>query len=286
MQRMQRFAVPLLLLLPVATSPAEEDLAAKNIFRKAVDAQGKLLPEQVRDVTLSFEGEVSEKGEVHSVVRTFWYRSADRSFRVHTGSGAVDKTSDRGVLGADGYWERSPAGVTELSRGNRDDLAQIREIEGERGDFERMLRMVLLTRLEGDKWTMALGAKEPVRLKDDEPHNAKQTLGDREKETYYVLDATHEGEPRLQLFVHTDDFTVRKAIEYDTAKPQQVRWVYYFAGYKKDQKLNLLLPRYFSLYRDTPSEKTRDELNAANGLPKVDLNTGLVDGDLRPKGPE
>jgi hypothetical protein len=276
-----RYASILLLALGVA-APAQERLEAKEILRRAVEAQGKLLSEQVRDVTLAFEGDVAENGEVHAVVRTYWYRSGDRSFRVRTRSASVDRASDRGVFGVDGYWERSPSGVAELSPGNRDDRGTIRQIETERGEFERMLRMVLLSRLDAGEWTVALGEREPVRLDRDQPHELRETLGDRDKETYYVLDATREGEPRLRLYVRTGDFTVRKAIEYDPDKPAQVRWVYYFAGFRKDPKLDLLLPRYFSLYRDTPSEGTRDDLNAAKGLPKVTLNSGLKDAELRP----
>jgi len=97
--------LPLLLL--GAAVPAEEAPAAKEIFRKAVEAQGKLTPDQVKDVTLTFTGEVHDKGEVHTIERTYRFRAGDRSFRVHTASGAVDKSTDRGVLGADGYWERT-----------------------------------------------------------------------------------------------------------------------------------------------------------------------------------
>jgi len=274
-----------LLLLPAA-APADDAPAAKDIFRRAVEAQGRL-PDQVTDVTLAFEGEVHEKGETHTIERTYWFRSKDRSFRVLTGSAAADKTTDRGVLGADGYWERPSKGkILSLSRGNRDDAESIRQIEKERADFERMLRMVLLTRLD-EGWTLAFGAAAPVRLDEDHPYEIRKTLGDRDKVTYYVLDARREGESRLRLFVNTDDYTVRKAIEYEAEDPDRVRWVYYFAGYGKDGNLGLVLPRYFSVYRDTPKDDaTRDELKAAWGEPRVSLNTGLKDSDLRPATPE
>jgi len=278
---MRHLLLPLL-LLPVA-APADDPPAAKDIFRKAVEAQGGLRPDQVKDVTLTFQGEIHEKGETHAIERTYRFRSEDRSFRVRTGSAAVDKSTDRGVLGADGYWERSSKGkVLPLSRGNRDDAESIRQIEGERTDFERMLRMVLLTRL-AEGWTLDLAATAPVLLDGDHPHEINKTLGDRDKVTYYVIDAKREGEARLRLFVNTVDYTVRKAIEYEVKSPDRVRWVYYFAGYRKDEGSGLVLPRYFSVYRDTPhDEATRDDLKMAWGLPKVTLNTGLEDSDLRP----
>jgi hypothetical protein len=287
----KRSALPFVLL--AASVPAGEDpaqgtdagaAAARELFRKAVAAQGELKA-QVRDVTLDFDGEVSGDGEIHTALRTYWYRAHDHSFRVRTKSGAVDKlSSDRGVLGASKYWERSSADrILDLSKGNRDDAAQIKEIEKERTEFERMFRMVLLARLDGDGWQVALAEPDPVRLERDQPHQAKGTLRNREKETYHVLELTREGEPRLRLFVDTADFTVRKAIEFDVKAPDRVRFVYYFANYKTDPELKLLVPQYLSVYRDTPlSEEDRDKLNVAKGLPKVRLNTGLADADLRP----
>jgi hypothetical protein len=276
-----RSLLPLLLLLPAANG-SDEAPAARDIFRKAVEAQGSL-PDEVRDVTLTFKGEVSEKGEVHAITRTYRFRTKDRSFRVHTGAEAADRSTDRGVFGEGGYWMRSSKGaILALSRGNRDDAETIRQIEGERKDFERMLRMVLLARLD-ESWTVTLGAAEPQRLDGDHPHEINHTLGDRDNVTYHVLDARRDGDARLRLFVSTKDFTVRKAIEYEADAPERVRWVYYFAAYAKDKELGLVLPRYFSVYRDTPADKeARDRLNAAKGEPVVSLNTGLPDSALRP----
>lgn len=282
-------------MLLAAAVPAGEDPAqgkdggadaARAIFRKAVVAQGEM-PAKVNDVTLDFEGEISEKGEIHTVLRTYWYRSTDRSFRMRTGSEAAAKlVSDRGVAGAAKYWERSSGdGILDLSRGNRDDTAQIRAIEKERAEFERMLRMVLLARFDADAWRVAFAEPDPVRLDRDQPHQIKGTLRDRENATYHVLDLKHDGEPDLRLYVHTEDFTVRKAIEYDVKDPGRVSFVYYFADYGTDPEAKLLLPRFFSVYRGTPLDETeRDGLLAAKGEPKVRLNTGLKDSDLRPPG--
>ncbi|MCK6461753.1 MAG: hypothetical protein L6Q95_17880 [Planctomycetes bacterium] len=282
MRRLGRL-LPLLALLPLPAAADETSVAARDILRKAVEAQGKLAAGDIRDVTLTFVGEVSEKGEEHAVTRTYRFRAKDRSFRVHTAAEAVDRSTERGVFGDAGYWERSSKGtVIALSRGNRDDEPTIRQIETERKDFERMLRMVLLTRIDKD-WTVTLGAPEPQRLDGDHPHELNRTLGKREEATYHVLDARRDGEAPLRLFVNTSDFTVRKAVEYEADAPGEVRWVYYFALYAKDKDAGIVLPRYFSVYRDTPSDKeTRDRLNAAKGQPKVALNTGLADADLRP----
>lgn len=291
----KRSALPLVFL--AASVPAGEDPAqgtdagaavARELFRKAVAAQGELKA-KVRDVILDFDGEVSDEGEIHTALRTYWYRAEDRSFRIRTKSGAVERlSSDRGVLGVSNYWERSSADrILELSRGNRDDAAQIREIEKERTEFERMLRMVLLARLDGDGWQVALAEPDPVRLERDLPHQVKGTLRDKEKETYHVLELKREGEPRLHLFVDTDDFTVRKAIEFDLKAPERIRFVYYFANYRTDPELKLLVPQYLSVYRDTPrNEQDREKLNVAKGLPTVRLNKDLTEAHLRPAAAE
>jgi hypothetical protein len=280
----RRSVLPCALLASVAPAGADGDDAARAIFQKAVKAQGEM-PANVSDVTLEFRGEISEEGEVHTVLRTYWYRAADRSFRMRTASEAASKiSSDRGVAGAKGYWERSSGNdVLDLSPGNRDDEKQIQAIRKERVEFERMLRMVLLARFDGDGWQVAFAEPLPVRLDRDVPHQPKGTLGDRETETYHVLDLKHEGEPDLRLYVRTDDFTVRKAVEHDAKDPRRVRFVYYFANYWTDPDAKLVVPRFFSVYRGTPvAEAERDNLLAAKGEPKVRLNTGLKDSELRP----
>jgi hypothetical protein len=278
-----RRLLPLLLL--AAAAPAEGEPDARDIFRRAVGAQGSLKGDDVHGVRLEFKGEITDQGVTNTVLRTYWYRKRDRSFRVRTASGAVEKlASDRGVFGTDGYWERATDGaIVELRRGNRDDLESIRTIKREREEFQRMLRMVLLAGLDGDGWSVELAEPLPVKLDRDLPYQPKGTLRDREKETYHVLDMTRADEPRLRLYVHTGDFTVRKAIEFDAEDPGLVRWVYYFANYERNAALDLLLPRYFSIYRDTPlDDEGKTKLNAARGEPTVALNPDLVDADLRP----
>jgi len=272
-----------LLLLAAAVAGADATSTARDILKKAVAAQGKLGPDDIRDVTLTFEGQAQENGQDNAITRIYRFRASDRSFRVHTGAEAIDRSTDRGVFGADGYWQKTSKGkFLALSVGNRDDRATIEQIETERTDFERMLRMVLLARID-DSWTVTLGAAEPQRLESDFPHELSRTLGDRSKVTYFVLDLRRDGEAPLRLYVNTDDFTVRKAIEFEAKAPDQVRFVYYFAAYAPDKDLGIVLPRYFSVYHDTPADKAmRDKLNAVRGMPKVQLNTKIGDGDLRP----
>ncbi len=280
----RRSTLPLVLL--AATAPAADAPTARDILKKAVEAQGEM-PKEVRDVTLAFHGEISEEGEIHTALRTYWYRSADRSFRIRTGSGATDKlTSERGVFGAGRFWERTSTGATlELSRGNRDDLDQIRAIEKQRAEFERMLRMILLARLDEDGWQVAFAEPLPVRLDKDQPHQAKGTFGSDREASYHIIDLKREGEPDLRLYVQTEDSSVRKAIEYDPKDPGKVRFVYYFANYWTDPGLKLLVPRFLSVYRGTPTnDAERDELLAAKGEPSVRLNTDLKDADLRAPG--
>ena len=280
----RRSAWPLVLL--AATAPAADGPSAKDILKKAVEAQGEM-PKEVRDVTLAFYGEIRQEGQVNTVRRTYWYRSADRSFRMRTGSGAMEKmTSDRGVTGETGYWERTSAGdILELTKGNRDDREQIRAIEKERKEFERMLRMVLLARFDGDGWNVALAEANPVRLDKDFPHELRHTLGKREETSYHVLDMKREGEPDLRLYVHAGDFSVRKAIELDPNDPDGARFVYYFAAYASDPEAKLLVPQFLSIYNSTPlNEKDREEMLAAKGRPTVRINADLKDADLRPSG--
>ena len=277
----RRTALPFVLL--AAAAPAADAPTARDILKQAAGAQGAM-PAEVKDVTLAFEGEIAEQGEAHTVLRTYWYRAGDRSFRIRTGSGATDKlTSDRGVVGADKFWEWSSAGrILELSIRNRDDKKQAEAIDRERAEFERMLRLVLLARFDGDGWEVKFAEPAPVRLERDVPHQIDGTLGDRAKKTYHVLDLKREGEPELRLFIGTDDLTVRKAVEYDLQDPKRVRFVYYFANYWTDPTLKLLVPRFFSVYRGTPTDPSeRDDLLAAKGEPTVRLNSDLTDAQLQ-----
>jgi len=283
-----------LALLPALPTRAADDAAAPpaagptaaDLLHRAVQAQGTLAGD-LKDVTLSFRGEVAQQGSVNTIRRTYWYRAGDRSFRVHTSNASTDAaTTDRGVFGRKTYWERSSGGaVRELHAGNRDDADALDQIAKERRDFERILRMVLLSRLDDGSWQVERGAPEAVRLSQDMPFNAKGTLEDRAKETYHVLDLTREGEPRLRLFIRTADFTVRKAVQFRLNDANEEEWTYYFGPFWRDPDAGLSLPRFFSVYKGTPTEdpgRSREELLVVKGEPTVRVNTDLADDDLKP----
>jgi len=283
-----------LALLPAVPTRAADDAAvppaagptAADLLHRAVQAQGTLTGD-LRDVTLSFQGEVAQQGSVNTIRRTYWYRAGDRSFRVRTANASTDAaTTDRGVYGRKTYWERASSGaIRELHAGNRDDADALDQIAKERRDFERILRMVLLSRLDDGSWLVERAAAGTVRLAEDMPYNAKGTLADREKETYHVLDLTREGEPRLRLFIRTADFSVRKAVQFRLGDGDEEEWTYYFGPFWRDPEAGLSLPRFFSVYKGTPTEdpgRSREDLLVVKGEPTVRVNTGLTDDDLKP----
>lgn len=286
---MRRLILPLLataLAVPAAGAdgPTPEGPTPRDVFEQAVRVQGALRQEDLRDITLEFRGHIHEEG-THTVRRTYWYRARDRSFRIRTQSGAdASRRSERGVLKAKGCWERVNDRILELSTHNRDDFKAIQAIRKERTDFERILRMVLLSRLNDGKTKLTFGKKKPVRIEADQPYEAKRILGaDRSKHEYYVLDIRRENEPRLRAFIRTDDHTVRKVIQYSRGEPNKIEFVYYFAFLPRpDQGLHL--PAYFAVHTAEPTDKkSRDATIKVRGRITVEINLGLQDPDLRPK---
>ncbi|MHC4549667.1 MAG: hypothetical protein ACYTEZ_12920 [Planctomycetota bacterium] len=276
------------LLAVVLSGPAlaEEKPTARAVFRKAVAAQGSLPGQEIRDITLRFRGQIVEGRRINTVERLYRYRARDRSFRVQTASRASAKIrSERGVFGESGFWERAADGrILTLRRGNREDAASIKTIGKDREDFERMLRMVLLARLDDGKTQLTLSKVSPLRLEHDMPYAAVDTLGkDRKEHTYHVLDMQREGQPKLRLFIHTGTYTVRKVVQFDRQRADERRWFYYFGPYRKDPATNLTLPLYFSVYDGLPvDEQSMKARNRVRGEPKITLNAGLADTDLRP----
>ena len=167
-------------------------------------------------------------------------------------------------------------------------LAQADEVLAkldEGADFERILRMVLLSRLLDGRSRVTLAEPTPVRLETDEPREANSILGrDRAEHCYHVIDVEREGEARLRLFVHTGDSTVRKAIQFDADDPGNPRWHYYFGPFQRQEReLGLNLPRYVSMHDGFPDGKEgRARTTKLYGMLKVRLNTELKDGDLKP----
>ena len=194
-----------LILFTLLAAPAFAGPTPQQVFREAVKAQGALSSEVIKDITLTFKGQIVDAGgqRVNTVERIYRFRPADRSFFVRTTSRAAKAGTERGVLGRNGFWERTAAGkIIALRRGNQEDRAAVETIRKNRDEFERILNMVLLARLDDGNSKLSLARVSPIRLDHDMPYEADGTLGrDREKYLYHVLDVVREGQPRLRLVV-------------------------------------------------------------------------------------
>ena len=277
-----RVLLALLTVLPGLLG-AEDD-RAQAIFKKAVRAQGNVARNQIIDIRVIFDGQIEDQGTQH-VKRSYWYRTKDRSFRVLTKAPIARKAgSERGVLGEAGYWKRTAGGIVDLSKGNRDHRKSIRTIDKDRREFERMLRMLLLSRLDDGKSRFRLVAEEPERIEKDAPYNAGQILGkDRRTHTYHVVDVAREKELTLRLYVDTADAKVRKVVQYDPGRPEDPRRYYYFGAFKKHDRLGLTLPRLLSAHVGRPVDrKTKGKTGRAHGRLEVHVNGGLKKANLRP----
>jgi hypothetical protein len=283
-----RFPALLLALLALPATGDEEE-AARALFRKAVEAQAAFAPEALRDVRLEFEGQIREEGD-HAVARLYLYRAADRSFRIRTAAKAEpDRVSERGVLGEGGYWERDSRGrIEELSLGSETDAGLIHTIERERRDFEEVLRLVFLERLDDGRARFRLGEPAAVALERDRPFNDRQILGAARRELYRALRIERADLPPLTLFVHADDHTIRKAIVHKRARPEEPAWIYYFGQYTKAApgSKGVNVPRLVSIHVEEPvDEASRERGVKAYGTLRLTLNAGLADADLRPTSP-
>jgi hypothetical protein len=270
-------------LLALPTARAED---ARSILGKAIAAQGGLKRADVADLQLSFRGQLVQKGQDNGAQRDYYYRAKDRAFRILTvANAASSERSERGVLGKS-YWERDGKNVVTLSRGNIDHREVITAIREDRRQFERILKMVLLTRLESADVKL-LGP--PQRLEADSPDSATSILGDaeaRKKRLYHLLEVDRKNEARLVLFVRTDDFSVRKAVQYSKADPTRAEYWYYFGPYRKRPD-GMTLPIYFNIHKALPIDaKTRKASRYVRGTITLKLNPGLADSVFfLPTGP-
>jgi hypothetical protein len=271
-----------LIATPFSFAPAEAGPPnAADILRRAVARQGadKL---KLGDIHINFQGQIRQEKEEHAVERDYWYRASDRSFRVRTRSKAtVRESTDRGILGRD-YWEVRKSGIQPLHKGNKTHRKVIKTIRKERSDFERILSMVLLPRLQKAKVT--LGRPEPVLIEEDEPWNARWILGEeRLKERYWVIDIRQKERPRLRLYIHTRDLTVRKAVQFHAKNAAQPVYWYYFGPYEVQKGSGLTLPLYFTVHTAVPRDtRSRKAGSFARGRIQVALNGGIGDPVLRP----
>ncbi|MHC4957963.1 MAG: hypothetical protein ACYTGN_06265 [Planctomycetota bacterium] len=275
----------ILLFTALLTLPAAHADDAKSILAQAVAAQGGVKRGDVADIHLSFRGQLVQKGRDNGAQRDYYYRAKDRAFRILTVANATStERSERGVLGA-GYWERSGKTIVALSRGNIDHREIIQAILEDRRQFERILKMVLLTRLDAADVKL-LG--KPQSIEVDSPDSATSILGDaeaRKQRRYHLLEVNRKNQARLVLFVRTDDFSVRKAVQYSTEDPKRAEYWYYFGPYRKRTD-GMTLPLYFNIHKALPVDaKTRKASRYVRGTITLKLNPGLADSVFLPTGP-
>ncbi len=271
-------ALPFAAWAPAAAEEEDAKTDPRAILDKAVAAQGQIRAKDLQDIVISFKGHAAQEGQLHRVLRTFWYRPQDGSFKVKTSSRTdARKSSERGVSGEKTYWEKRRRDITTLSPRDGEDRKLRSAIERERGEFRRVLRMVILSRLQqDDQIKLTLATPRPVLLPRDVPHEADAILGaNRDAVTYWVLDVEREGDPRIRLYIRTDDSTVRKAVEFSKKNPKRIYNVYYFGPFSKKNERRIMLPLYFSMHFRIPVDKeSRDKTTVAYGRVGVDINTG------------
>ncbi len=267
---------------PEPTQPAKGRAnEARKLLHNAIRSQGALPAQEVTDVRLTFRGQASTPDQgTHVVARTYWWRQ-DHAFRVQTTAGADGSGSERGVIGRH-YWERGKNGIRRLRVRNREDRGSVRTIRKERKDFERMLRLMLPSRLDAESTAVKFAAPAPVRIERDTPFELKWIFPDR-KQTYHALEVHPQGEPRFVLFVDTKTNRIKKAVQYRRDAPKRIEFVYYFGAYKKDKRSGLVLPRIFSVHNAVPTDKkSRNKTGMVYGRVTLFLNEALPDKALRP----
>jgi len=287
----------LVLLLPVlamgqslraddaeCAEPAAAPSPADALIDRAIEAQGGWTRDRIADLYLTFEGQIAEEGRTNSIAREYWYRARDRAFRQRTSPlAAVSRKTEHGVLGRR-YWDRTEGRLQELSRGNRDHEEMIKAIRDDRDDFERILSMLLLSRLRDGKTEAVLEPGDPVSLEGERPPEVRAILGDASTRRYHVVDIRRPEEPPLRAFLDTEGLTVTKVEQYRTDAPGELAFVYYFGAYKRAAATGLLLPQYFSVHTAVPvDEKTCDATLRAKGMLSFDFNSDLPDAVFAPE---
>jgi len=275
----------------VAPQPSVAQAEARKIFDRAIAAQGRLPRGAILDVYVKFEGDVKQKGQnPQSAVREYWLRPKDRSFRIKTTAGADPSKpySERGVLGSpkELFWESVKNKRVTLIRSNREHRKNMKAIQRDREEFERIVRMVVLTRLNDSKTKVSFANPRKVRLEKDQPNSANAILGKDRKKEYHVLDIQRPGADLLRLFVRAEDFTVRKVVQFDRSAPGKIKSVSYFGFYRRNANAaGLLLPQAFSVYSAVPDGKKNNEATVqVSGRLQVAINGDLPDSVFSPDG--
>jgi len=261
-----------------------EPSEAERIFAKAVQAQGQFDRDQLKDIHVRFRGSAREQDRATTVVREYWYRTKDRSFRIKTAPQVrLQETSQRGIHEGK-FWETDKRGhAFGLAPGNRDDRKVIRKIQKEREEFEHILRLLLLARNVDGKSSIRFADPPACRLDRDFPIEVRSVLPDRKTRSYHVLRLERAEDPALELYVDSTDFTVRKVIQFHAKQPDLPEWFYYFGPFKRDKATNLLLPQYFSAHDGLPIDKaSREATTVATGSLRAQINAGVEEALVPP----
>ncbi|MFQ5845163.1 MAG: hypothetical protein ACE5JG_09275 [Planctomycetota bacterium] len=286
MRRTGAFCSLLLLAAGAAIPDDQPTTAVPEPFRRAVAAQKGLVAKQIRDVYIHFIGHLRREGE-HSISVEYWYRAADRSFRIRTASRTrSSEFSERGIFGERRFWERRRDGsVRRLFRTHRQDEQSIHKIQRDREDFEALRGFLFLRELQGPKTRYRLVSSAPVSLDGDHPRERGNVLGksdaERKGRRYHRVDVFPEGRPRLRLFVREGPYTVHKVIVYDREAPDRPAGVYYLGAYSdRTNPMGALLPQVFAYHRQEPRDpKTGLESSVAWGrIREVGINRDPSDG--------
>jgi hypothetical protein len=274
--------ITLVFLAVISTAQAGEkkpDAAAHKILASAVEAQGTLPAAGIQSLHVTFVGQVNEKGQAtHSVTREYWLRVSDRSFRILTYANTKkSKRSERGVLATKKpvYWEASRGRRIRLFGSNVEHIKVVRTIREDRRDFERILRIVLLARMQKGRGDLRRAKPPIVTIPTDEPNSLSAIFPDREAK-YFSLNLIREGEDPLQLFLDNKSLQIKRVLQFARGEPKKLVNAYYLGAYKNQG--GLILPRYISVHTAIPtSTKLRDSTTRLSGKLKVEVNPGLTD---------
>jgi len=259
--------------------------SAKEVFQKAVERQGRVDPGNMRDVHVSVtQGRIqrTEKGKTtqNRIQSDFWYRTADRAFRIKLQSRTDAKmASERSVIGRK-YYERTNK-VIELKPGNELDLESIGQVKEKRDHFENVLGLMLLGRLDVAGTRFAFAADEPVTLAAEMPLNERMFRPDP-KARHHVVDVLRKDRETLRLFIDTTSFEVKKAEIF--ARPSGAKTkdnahrIYYFGKQTREPALSVSHPGSFIEYSRVPEdENTKRDAWTLMGVLNVKINGGLAD---------
>ncbi len=276
--------VTLLVLAILSVAHAGEkkpDAAAHKILAAAVEAQGKLPAAGIQSLHVTFVGQVNEKGQAsQSITREYWLRVSDRSFRILTYPNAKkSQRSERGVLAAKKpvYWEASRGRRLRMVGSNVEHIKVVRTIRQDRRDFERILRIVLLTRMQKGHGDLRRANPPIVTIPNDEPNSSRHIFADRSAR-YFSLNLLREGEDPLRIFLDENSLQIKRVLQFVRDDPGTLANAYYLGAYKEQG--GLVLPQYISVHTAIPTSKTKEQTTRLSGRLKIVVNPGLTDAEF------